>query len=51
MGEDVLDAFDKIDIMSKSARIFFMVKQAGFEPEGLSDKQLSELKEKFYPEK
>jgi len=51
VGEDVLDAFDKIDIMSKSARIFFMVKQAGFEPEGLSDKQLSELKEKFYPEK
>ena len=51
VGEDVLDAFDKIDIMSKSARVYFMVKQSGFEPEGLSDNQLSELKEKFYPDK
>jgi len=50
LGEDVLDAFDKIDIMSKSARIFFMVRQAGYEPEGLTAEQISELKRKFHPE-
>lgn len=50
VGEDVLDAFDKIDIMSKSAQIFFMVKQAGFDPEGLTDEQIVELKKKFHPE-
>lgn len=50
LGEDVLDAFDKIDIMAKSARIFFMVRQAGYEPEGLSDEQIEELKQKFHPD-
>jgi rhamnulose-1-phosphate aldolase len=34
-GHSVTEAFDIIDIMSKSAKIFFMVKQSGFEPEGL----------------
>ena len=43
VGEAVFDAFDMIDILSKSARIFFMVKQAGFEPEGLTDAQMDEL--------
>ncbi|HYW95875.1 MAG TPA: rhamnulose-1-phosphate aldolase [Bacteroidales bacterium] len=48
VGETVFDAFDMIDIMSKSARIYFMVRQAGFEPEGLTDAQLDELKEAFH---
>ena len=47
IGESVFDTFDSIDIVSKSAKIWFMCKQAGFDPEGLTDKQLSELKEKF----
>ena len=47
IGESVFDTFDNIDIVSKSAKIWFMCKQAGFEPEGLTDKQLKELKEKF----
>ena len=47
VGPDVFDAFDMIDILTKSARIYFMVKQAGFEPEGLSDEQLEELLEAF----
>lgn len=50
VGTDVLDAFDKIDILSKSAQIYFMVKQAGFEPEGLSIDQIEELKKKFHPD-
>ena len=43
IGESVLNTFDMIDILAKSARIFFMCKSAGYEPEGLSDKELSEL--------
>lgn len=47
IGDDVLDTFDNIEIVSKSAKIWFMCKQAGFEPEGLTDSQLNELKEIF----
>lgn len=47
IGETVSDAFDMIDILSKSARIWFMTKQSGNEPEGLNDEQLEELKEAF----
>lgn len=42
-GTTVTDAFDLIDLLTKSARIYFMVKSAGYEPEGLTDKQLKEL--------
>jgi len=48
VGEDVFDAFDMIDILTKSARIYFMVKSAGFEPEGLNDEQLKELLNAFH---
>lgn len=47
IGEDVFETFDSIDIVSKSAKIWFMCKQAGFEPEGLTDTQLKELKATF----
>ena len=42
-GTTSADAFDTIDLLAKSARIFFMVKSAGFDPEGLTDAQLNEL--------
>lgn len=47
IGESVFDTFDSIDIVSKSAKIWFTCKQAGFEPEGLTEKQLGELKAIF----
>ncbi|MCF8373437.1 MAG: rhamnulose-1-phosphate aldolase [Bacteroidales bacterium] len=47
IGESVFDTFDSIDIVSKSAKIWFTCMQAGFEPEGLSESQLQELKAKF----
>ncbi len=43
VGESVPDTFDMIDILAKSARIFFMCKSAGYEPEGLSETELSRL--------
>lgn len=47
VGKSVMDTFDMIDILAKSARIFFMCKSAGFEPEGLSSEELSKLVKAF----
>ena len=42
-GLDVMDAFDQIDVLSKSAKIYIDAKCMGFEPEGMSDEQMKEL--------
>ena len=47
VGENIFDAFDLIDILSKSAGIFFMVRHAGYDPQGLTKKQLAELRKVF----
>ncbi|MEA3446421.1 MAG: rhamnulose-1-phosphate aldolase [Bacteroidota bacterium] len=44
-GETIGDTFDKIDIVTKSVKIWFMCHSAGFKPEGLTDSQIDELKE------
>lgn len=45
IGDNILDTFDNIDILCKSASIYFMCQGAGFVPEGLTDEQLSKLKD------
>ena len=47
IGENVIDTFDSIEIVSKSAKIWFMCKQSGFEPEGLTKEQINELKKNY----
>jgi rhamnulose-1-phosphate aldolase len=42
-GEDIIECFDAIDTLSKSAQIYLNARMAGFEPEGLTDKQLDNL--------
>jgi len=44
IGKSVGETFDVIDILAKSARIFFMCQSADIAPEGMTDKQLAELK-------
>jgi len=44
IGESIIDTFDNIDIMAKSAKIFFLTRGAGYAPEGLSDEELETLK-------
>ncbi len=44
IGSSILDTFDQIDIACKSAKTWLICKSAGFEPEGLNNKQLDELK-------
>jgi rhamnulose-1-phosphate aldolase len=47
VGNSVLEAFDQIDILAKSAQIFFLCKGAGYEPQGLTDEQLEEIRQTY----
>ena len=42
-GADIVDCFDVIDTLNKSAQIYLCAHQAGFEPEGMTRKQLDDL--------
>ena len=46
-GLDVMDAFDQIDVLSKSAKIYISARCMGFEPEGMSQGQMAEMTEAF----
>lgn len=46
-GLDVMDAFDQIDVLSKSAKIYINAKAMGYEPEGMSDEQMGEMTKAF----
>jgi rhamnulose-1-phosphate aldolase len=47
VSENITEAFDMIDTLSKSAQIYLTAKQMGFEPEGMSFKQMEEIKIAF----
>jgi rhamnulose-1-phosphate aldolase len=47
IGENITDAFDLIDTAVKSTDIYFKCKNAGYEPEGLTEEQINELKRKY----
>lgn len=46
-GLDVMDAFDQIDVLSKSAKIYIDSKCMGYEPEGMSQEQMAEMSKAF----
>lgn len=46
-GKDVMDAFDQIDVLSKSAKIYIDARCMGFTPDGMSDEQMKELTRLF----
>lgn len=46
-GLDVMDAFDQIDVLSKSAKIYINARCMGFEPEGTSQEQMKEMSVAF----
>ena len=43
VGKDIMDAFDQVDVLSKSAQIYINGKNMGFEPEGMSREQMHEM--------
>jgi rhamnulose-1-phosphate aldolase len=47
IAEDIIKAYDIIEAITKSVKIFFMCRAARFKPEYISDAQLKELAEKY----
>ena len=47
-GLDAMDAFDQIDVLSKSAKIYIAARQMGFEPEGMTQEQMAEMTRVFH---
>ena len=48
VGKDIMEAFDMIDTLSKSAQIYLTAKSMGFEPEGMTQEQMNELRDSLY---
>lgn len=40
---DVIQAFDQVDVLNKSAQIYTAAKNMGFEPDGMTDQQMREM--------
>jgi len=47
VGPDIFEAFDQIDVLSKSAQIYLTAKAMGFSPTGTTREQMDELKRAF----
>ena len=47
IGKDVQEAFDLIDVMNKSAQLFFLCREAGYIPARITEQQIEELKKSF----
>ncbi|WP_302604659.1 rhamnulose-1-phosphate aldolase [uncultured Alistipes sp.] len=47
IGPDIFEAFDQVDVLSKSAQIYLTAKAMGFEPTGTTQEQMDELKRAF----
>jgi rhamnulose-1-phosphate aldolase len=45
IARTLTEAFDNLDILAKSARIYFLCKSAGQEPQGLNNLQLKEIRD------
>lgn len=40
---DIMQAFDQVDVLNKSALIYIAAKNMGFEPDGMTDDQMKEM--------
>lgn len=40
---DIMQAFDQVDVLNKSALIYIAAKNMGFEPDGMTDEQMKEM--------
>ena len=47
VGTNIMEAFDMIDTLSKAAQIYLTARSMGFEPEGLTTKQMEEMRAAF----
>ena len=44
---DVMDAFDQVDVLNKSAQIYIAARNMGFEPDGMTEAQMHEMSVAF----
>ncbi|MBP3775040.1 MAG: rhamnulose-1-phosphate aldolase [Bacteroidaceae bacterium] len=47
VDKDILNAFDQIDVLTKSAQIYIAARNMGYEPEGMSQAQMQEMSQAF----
>ena len=47
VGTDIMDAFDQTDVLNKAACIYMTAKNMGFEPEGMTDEAIKEVRSAF----
>ena len=47
-GLDIMDAFDQVDVLSKSAKIYISSRAMGFEPGGMSEEQMADMTRVFH---
>ena len=47
VGKDAMDAFDQIDVLNKSANIYMCARNMGFEPEGMTEKDMREMQQVY----
>jgi rhamnulose-1-phosphate aldolase len=48
VGTDIMDAFDQTDVLNKAATIYMSARNMGFEPEGMTEKDMQEIKDVFH---
>ena len=47
VGVDIMEAFDQVDVLNKSAQIYINAKCMGYEPDGMSQEQMQEMTKAF----
>ena len=47
VDNDIMSAFDQVDVLNKAAQIYMNARNMGFEPEGMSEAQMKELADVF----
>ncbi len=47
VDEDIIAAFDQVDVLNKSANIYMCARSMGFKPTGMTDEQMNEMKQAF----
>jgi rhamnulose-1-phosphate aldolase len=48
VGTDIMDAFDQTDVLNKAATIYMSARNMGFVPEGMTEKDMQEIKDVFH---
>lgn len=47
VGLDIMDAFDQVDVLNKSACIYMSARNMGFEPDGMTSQAMSDVQKVF----